>query len=167
MLLLAKKYRELHFSRLMEVYEEGNRGNGAQRYPQLSEFEQQMRAEQDFAEYLREDFFGTPGAYYAVWEEQGCYISALRLEPFEDGMLLEALETRPDCRRKGYAALLMEAVLGLETRKVYAHVSKRNAASLRTHEKCGFRKVSDFARYIDGSVSANAVTFCKEPNSTP
>ena len=162
MLHLAKKYSELDFSRLMEVYEEGNRENGADLYPQLSEYQQVMRAEQDFSDYLREDFFKAEGAYYAIWEEGGTYRSALRLEPFQDGMLLEALETRPDCRGKGYATMLMMAVLSMETRKIYSHVSRKNIPSLRTHEKCGFRKILDHAVYIDGSVSANAVTLCKE-----
>lgn len=160
MLYLAKKFRELNFSGLMEVYEEGNRENGAQHWPGLSENEQILRAEQDFYRYL-EDFFKTEGAFYAVWEENGRYLSALRMEPYEDGLLLEALETRPDCRCKGYASALLQAVLEQEERAVYSHVSRNNAASLRTHEKCGFQKIRDHAVYIDGSVSTSAVTLCR------
>ena len=163
MLRFAKKREELNFAQLMEVYEEGNRENGAEFWPDLSENEQLLRAEQEFADYLRTDFFKVKGAYYALWEEDGAYVSALRLEPFRDGMLLEGLETRLDCRRKGYATRLLQAVLELERRKIYSHVSRKNKASLHTHEKCGFQKISDCARYIDGSVSAGAVTFCKEP----
>lgn len=162
MLHLAKKYSGLDFSQLMEVYEEGNRENGAELYPQQSEYEQLLRAEQDFSDYLREDFFKTEGAYYAIWEESGTYRSALRLEPFQDGMLLEALETKPDCRRKGYATMLLQAILEQQPGKIYSHVSRNNIASLRIHEKCGFQKILDHAVYIDGSVSANAVTLCKE-----
>ena len=162
MLRIVKQYRELNFSRLMEVYEEGNRENAAEFWPDLSCNQQMLRAEEEFGAYLREDFFKVEGAYYAIWEKQGRYLSALRMEPFEDGLLLEALETRPDCRGNGYATALLQAVLAQEERKVYSHVSKKNTASLRTHEKCGFQKISDCARYIDGSVSANAVTLCKE-----
>lgn len=161
MLYLAKKCGDLNFSRLMEVYEEGNRENGAEFWPELSENEQVLRAEEEFRDYLRRDFFRVEGAYYAIWAENGRYVSALRMEPFEDGMLLEALETRPDCRRKGYATALLQAVLEIETRKLYSHVSRKNTASLRTHEKCGFKKILDHAVYVDGSVSSNAVTFCK------
>lgn len=160
MLHLAKKCRELNFSGLMEVYEESNRENGAQHWPGLSENEQILRAEQEFYRYL-EEFFKAEGAYYAVWEENGHYISALRMEPYEDGVLLEALETRPDCRGNGYASALLLAVLEQEKRTVYSHVGRNNVASLRTHEKCGFRKLREYAVYIDGSVSANAVTLSK------
>ena len=160
MLRLARKCSELIFSNLMEVYEEGNRENGAQHWPGLFGNEQILRAEQEFYRYL-EDFFRTKGAYYAVWEENGRYLSALRLEPYEDGLLLEALETRPDCRGKGYGSLLLEAVSAVETGNIYSHVSKKNLASLRVHEKCGFRKLLDYAVYIDGSVLSDAVTLCR------
>ena len=162
MLCLARKSKELNFSQLMEVYGEGNRENGVRLWPDLSENQQILRAEQDFIAYLREDFFWVEDAYYAIWEEDGRYLSALRLEPFEDGLLLEALETRPDCRGRGYATKLLQAVLAQESRTIYSHVEKKNTASLRTHEKCGFVKISDCARYIDGSVSAGAFTLCKK-----
>lgn len=160
MLRWAKRCSELKFSQLMEVYAEGNRENGARRWPDRSENEQILRAEQDFYQYLQEVFFQAEGACYALWEQDGRYLSALRLEPYEDGLLLEALETRPDCRGRGYAAALLQAVLEQETRKIYSHVSRNNIASLRTHEKCGFCKILDHAVYIDGSVSLDAVTLC-------
>ena len=98
---------------------------------------------------------------YAVWEENGQYISAVRFEPYRDGILLEALETAPEHRGKGYAAkLVCAALLQLQLQKVYSHVSKKNTASLALHERCGFVKVLDYAAYIDGSVNRNAVTLC-------
>jgi len=75
----------------------------------------------------------------------GRYVSALRLEPYRDGLLLEALETAPEQRRKGFAAALIRAVqCFLEGKtKLYSHVDKRNLSSLKVHEKCGFRIVSE------------------------
>lgn len=117
-----------------------------------------LRAEQAFYQYLAEGFFSVPGAVYAIWQEQGVYISALRLEPYEDGLLLEALETAPAQRRQGYAERLIRAVQGEFPQKIYSHVSKKNLPSLAVHKKCGFRQVLDYAKYIDGSVARNAVT---------
>ena len=153
---------ELSFPELMKVYAETNGKTAREEWPDLPEGFALEKAEREFYDYLRQVFFRTPGTAYALWEVNGNYVSALRLEPFQDGMLLEALETRPDCRGKGYATMLMMAVLTMETRKIYSHVSRNNIPSLRTHEKCGFRKILDHAVYIDGSVSANAVTLCKE-----
>ena len=60
---------------------------------------------------------------------------------------LEALETPPELRGKGYATKLLSGVLEAMKQegpfRLCDCVSKRNAASLRTHEKCGFWIVSD------------------------
>lgn len=166
MLRIIRSVRELDFSKLMDVYIEGNLENGAEFYPQLSPCEQLLQAEQDFRAYLR-DYFHTPGAVYAVWEEKGRYISALRLEPYLDGLLLEALETVPECRRQGYGKKLILAALEAVGRDkpspVYSHVHKRNYASLEIHKACGFSRIAEHAVYIDGSVSDRSCTLRKEP----
>ena len=160
MLFLAKHLHQLSFSKLMEVYSEGNLENSRDLWPELDKNEGIFRAEQAFYQYLQEDFFKAEQAVYAVWMEGERYISALRLEAYRDGLLLEALETAPEYRKKGYAFRLVEAVKEQFSEKIYSHVSKRNTASLRTHEKCGFVKVLDHAVYVDGTVARNAYTMC-------
>ena len=160
MLILVNKLSGLSFSRLMEIYAEGNEENGRELWPNLTDNERILRAEQAFYQYLNEDFFKTEGAVYAIWQEKDAYVSALRLEPYQDGLLLEALETAPEYRKRGYACRLVEAVKKEFSGKIYSHVGKRNAASLRTHQKCGFQRVLDYAVYIDGTVARNAYTLC-------
>ena len=154
MLLIMKRLEELDFSALMDIYVEGNLEK-AEEYGDGG----LLRAERELYDYLREDFFRQQGAFYAVWTEQGSYVSALRLEPYKDGWLLEALETAPEDRRKGYAKRLMAEVLEhMGQAVVYSHVSKRNEASLRTHYACGFQKYLDHVVYLDGSVTNRGVT---------
>ena len=160
MLYLADKLNKLNFAQLMEVYVEGNEENGEEMWPELPKGQRILRAEQSFYEYLQEGFFPSDGAGYAVWIENERYVSALRLEPYEDGLLLEALETVPTKRRKGYAEKLIRAVQEQFRQKIYSHVSKKNTASLMVHQKCGFVQVLDYAKYIDGSVARNALTLC-------
>lgn len=163
MLILARSLRDFSFSKLMEVYIEGNLENAEEFYPDLPEGQKLMQAEQDFYQYLNEVFFKTSGAVYAIWEERGNYISALRLEPYRDGRLLEALETAPSRRRQGYGEKLIRAVQAqFPKQRIYSHVGKKNAASLRVHEKCGFCRISEHAAYIDGSVNQRACTLCWE-----
>lgn len=130
----------------------------------LKDPHQKGSAEQEFLCYLREDFFRQKGAFYAVWTVENVYQSALRLEPYADGLLLEALETAPDARRKGYAYHLLSEVLKhvqtLGCKIVYSHVEKRNRVSLHLHDQCGFVRLSDFAVYIDGTVTQNSCTLC-------
>ncbi len=159
MLKLVTSIKDLSFGRLMEVYREGNLENGAERWPELREDRRLLLAEQDFYDYLREVFFRTPGVVYAIWEEEGKYRSALRLEPYKDGLLLEALETAPDRRRKGYGERLIRAVQQRTGgTKLYSHVHKGNAPSLKIHEKCGFRRTMEYAAYIDGSFNQRCCT---------
>ena len=162
MLHWANKMRELNFGQLMELYSEGNLENAREFFPNLPENQQILAAEQSFHQYLRECFYKTAGAGYALWVVDGRYVSALRLEPYQDGLLLEALETHPEDRQKGYASELIRSVLAaLPGEKIYSHVGKRNTASLKTHEKCGFQRILEHAVYADGSVLTSAYTYCR------
>ena len=150
MLLTIRFMKELQFGKLMEVYLEGNREKECGL----------LQAEQDFYDYLRQCFFATQGAVYYVWSEEEQYLSALRLEPYKDGWLLEALETHPDYRRRGYGKRLIEAVMALgEYPVIYSHVHKQNEPSLRLHRKVGFTVVAPYAVYIDGSMNNRCYTF--------
>ena len=163
MLTVAKSLRQLRFSDLMAIYAEGNAENGADFYPHLPPEGQLLRAEQDFYAYLSDCFFRTAGAAYYIWSENGQYVSALRLEPYHDGLLLEALETHPEYRGRGYAKRLIRTVL--ETAgcdKIYVHISRRNAHSIAAHTACGFRKILDYAVYADGSVLHTSDTYLYE-----
>lgn len=165
MMILAHSLQDLRFGALMEVYADSNEEKASD-WPNLPRGYALTLAEQDFRQYLQEVFFPTDGALYAVWEEEGCYVSALRLEPYRDGLLLEALETRPDQRGKGYAQTLireMQRYLAQQGPvKLYSHIAKRNSASRSVHEKCGFRVVSDHAVYINGSVDYRCDTWLYE-----
>jgi len=156
-------FRDIKFGQLMSVYEDGNRMNGLEFYPNKAPSEQIIAAEQDFYQYLKE-FFKEPLNFYMVLSYNGQYASALRLEPYKDGLLLEALETKPMFRKKGLAKkLILETLRQLRrdgVSVVYSHISKKNTPSIHLYEKCGFEKHLDFATYIDGSVNDRAYTFC-------
>lgn len=144
MLRVAAKMPELDIDRLMEIYTESRR--------------------EELHAYLREDFFSRRGSAYYIWEREGTYLAALRLEGYADGMLLSGLQTRPDRRRKGYARALMGAVfrsLPAGT-KVYSHVVRNNRASLALHAALGFEKEKDFARLLDGTVTSRYVTLVSQ-----
>ena len=166
MLITAQKLKDLRFRELMEVYAESNQKTGREEWPDLPAYFSQEMAEQSFYQYLKEVFFLTPGAYYLIWEAEGKYVSALRLEPYRDGLLLAGLETAPDARGKGYASLLIRQTQQMlaekGTFKLYSHVDKKNTASLLTHQKCGFHQIADHAVYIDRSVNYRACTLLYE-----
>lgn len=114
-------------------------------------------------DYLRHEFFREEGAVCCLWLEDGACVSALRLEPWRDGLLLTGLRTVPERQNQGCARALLGAVQAFLSRqgsvKLYSHIHKRNAASIRVHEKCGFRRIADTAALLDGSVTAQLGTY--------
>ena len=117
-------------------------------------------------QYLHSGFFQNSGVLCCLWMEQDDCVSVLRLEPWGDGLLLTGLETHPGKRDRGYATALLRAVgeyLGRQgTIRLYSHIEHRNKPSIRTHEKCGFRQISDTARLLDGTVTARMGTYLLE-----
>ncbi|MBO4838666.1 MAG: GNAT family N-acetyltransferase [Lachnospiraceae bacterium] len=158
MLIRAENKTGLDLRAFLDIYEEGIRENAAEFYPDEPAEEAVRREEESFSAFL-DEFFAKPGNTYWILEEDGAWVSALRLSRVEPGFYyLEALETRPDYRRKGCAARLIRAVTAeLEKQgpvRICDCVSKRNTASVRTHERCGFRIVSgEGFDYLSGTVN--------------
>lgn len=166
MILWFNSFSQLDFEALMSVYKETNELMGGTLYSQESAMMQVQLAERDFADYLRHTFFQQDAAAYCILAENGSYISAARIEKFEDGYLLSALETRPDCRRKGYGKCLLNALVSQcvsdDKVPIYSHVGNRNRASMALHLQCGFRVLKESARYLDGSVRTDSKTLIYE-----
>ena len=89
MLKIVRKMGQLPFSALMGVYEEENLALGRRRWPREPESRQLALAEEVFREYLETVFFRQEGALYALWLREDRCVSALRLEPYRDGLLLD------------------------------------------------------------------------------
>ena len=165
---MINKFSQLSFSKLVHVYTESlaqNFSSGGR-----SSDVQMREAEMEFYEYLKSTFFHQSHAYYAIWEESGQYVSALRLEPYLEGYLICALETAPEYRRLGFAEKLVTELQGFLSNssagKLYSHISKRNTASLTLHQNCGFQIIKDYAKYLDGSVYHDHVTMLYEFEKT-
>lgn len=160
-LKIVRKMAELPFGQLMQVYETSNRENARENWPYLPEMEGLCRAEMELYQYLRHDFFTMGSSFYALWEEGGKPVSAVRFERWRDGWLLEGLETRPDQRGRGYASRLLGAVLPDLQGPVYAHVHRDNGASLAVHRKLDFRE-SRVTPMVDGSFLPGFLTLVRE-----
>ncbi len=133
----------------MDVYSESNFENTDYYFPDEEDKAAAVRkVEAGFLDFLKDDFFNMTDAAYWILEADGVYVSALRTCMIQQGLYyLEALETRPDHRRKGYGATLLSGVEDSLKKdgpfRLCSCVGKKNAASLRTHEKCGFQIVSE------------------------
>ena len=148
---------QLRYGQLMDVYAKLNREKAeASRRRDINAAV--LLAEQDMYDYLKHCFFKRPGSFLAVWEVAGKYVSAVRVERYHDGWLVNALETAECCRRKGYARALLHSVFDEIEGPVYSHVHKLNGASLNLHRICGFQIISDESELLNGSVSKDHYT---------
>ena len=165
MLKMFSSISEIDFRQLMDVYAETNYLSGAQEYSTKPENLQLLYAEQDFYVFLQA-FFRLKCAASAAWTVSDVYVAAVRLEPYRDGLIVEALETMPSERRKGFGYALLQGLIdslsASGTGKIYSHIDKCNIASLRLHEKCGFSIVSHDAVYVDGTYHPDSYTLCLE-----
>lgn len=163
MLKLAKSMQELPFQQLMAVYQQTNIRTAQQHWSGYATERGVLLAEEAFYEDLQCGFFSIPHAVYCLWMVDGECVSALRLEPWKDGWLLTALETAPQRRNQGYARALLAAVQEYlkerGTVRLYSHIHIRNTASIHVHERCGFRKLSDTARLLDGTITTQMRTY--------
>lgn len=149
MLHVITDYTGVDERKLMAIYAESNSENAESFYPDMQDKALAVkRVEQDFLSYIKNEFFSRPGNTYYILEAENEWVSALRLYSVKPELYyLEALETRPECRGNGYASMLLYEVIGnLKGRGSFQLcdcVSKKNAASLGTHIKCGFQIVSE------------------------
>ncbi len=149
MLLKITDGQALDERKLMDVYAESNLENTDFFCPEEPDKEAAVRmVESGFLDFLKNEFFKEPEAVFWVLEADGVWVSALRICRIPEGpYYLEALETRPDRRRQGYGLRLLSEVLDAMKAegpfRLCDCVGKKNAASLKAHEKCGFRIVSE------------------------
>ena len=149
--------------KLMDIYREGNLENADYFYPDEPNRPLAIqKCEADFLHFLETNFYQREGSEYWILEEENTWVSALRLNQIEDGFYyLEALETHPLFRKKGYAARLLNGVIDvLKQRgsfKICDTVSKTNEASIGTHQKCGFEIVPGAAiDYLNNETSSDS-----------
>ena len=142
-------FSDVNERKLMDIYTESNYENTEYFYPDERDKEKAVKkVEVSFLDYLKSEFLTRPENTCWVLEENSIWCSALRTIRIQPGLFyLEALETRPDHRQDGCASRILSGVLDSLKQEGPFHlcacVSKKNIASLKAHEKSGFRIVSE------------------------
>ena len=149
MIVEIKTFDQVDGRKLMDIYRESNTENTDYFYPDVSNKDEALqKVECDYLNYIENDFLANSKNRYMILEHDGTWVCALRLYCIDDRLYyIEALETHPEYRRKGYAVQLLTDVIGLlKERGAYTVcdcVDKKNMASLLTHQKVGFVIYSD------------------------
>jgi len=126
-----------------EIYMEGCVVNARYFHPNAEGLTEAIKEQEEYhVNFLMRQFMPKEENSYYVLEEEGQWVSALRLTKVENFYYLEALETPVEQRRKGYGAKLIKEVIDLLKAQgsaiIRCNVKKDNVASLATHRKCGF-----------------------------
>lgn len=164
-LLEIREFSQIDGRKLMDLYGESNAENVDYFYPDAADKSAALaKVEADFLAFIRDDFLQNQANRYTVLTEGGVWVSALRLYALGTGeYYIEALETHPAYRRRGYGAALLNMVLErLRAEgpfRVRDCVNKKNIPSLRTHEKCGFKTADTVGHnLLNGSVNERCFT---------
>lgn len=148
MLIEITTFDQVDKRNLMAIYRESNIENTSYFYPDVTDKNDALqKVECDFLQYIEKDFLAGSKNRYMILEHNGIWVCALRLYCVDGLYYIEALETRPEHRRKGYAAQLLSGVIvllkGQGAYTIRDCVDKKNTASLLTHRKAGFVIYSD------------------------
>ena len=114
------------------------------------------RYEADHLAYMAGPFWEEGGVLLVLAGEDGRYLAAVKLYPGtgEGCWQMEALETRPGERRKGYGLRLLRETQGWLERAgggtLLSHVGRGNLASLGAHQAAGFRRAREGWAQPDG-----------------
>lgn len=147
-IIITNKKSDIDFDKLMEVYYESNMENiekssyfSVESIDAFREKEIFDNYKKDYINYLKEDFLANKENYIAIIRNKDTYLSALRLHYEEDCYLIEALETNPDFRNRGYGEKLLKSVLIKFPKKTVfnSEVGLNNKKSLGLHKKLGFK----------------------------
>ena len=144
MIIEINTFDQVDGRKLMDIYREGNIENTNYFYPDVSDKVEALRkVECDYLNYIENDFLVESKNQYMILERDGIWVCALRLYCVDDRLyFIEALETHPEYRKKGYGTQLLAGVTDILKRQgaftIRDCVDKKNTPSLLTHQKAGF-----------------------------
>lgn len=159
---LLHSFDNVNETEFLEIYRESSLENAPHWYPELSPEAALMRYESEFLAYMRTTFWDE-GGILALLSDDDIYCSALRLYPLDgkNRYFVEALETRPNCRRQGYGALLFRMLIErlekeLGNIALISNPHKTNIASIATHLSAGFVRTAEY--FIEDGVKNEDMT---------
>ena len=116
-----------------------------------------------YASFLR-DFVEYPNQLIIVEESDGDWVSALRaIETIEGHWFLEAVETKPEERKKGFGEKLLyhtiDYLKNIGMTELTCTISKNNFKSQALHGKCGFIPTTEIPLNCWGELEEGTILY--------
>lgn len=122
------------------------------------------KIEKDYYKYLDSLNSDSNFVFYAIYADDTRIYSVCRLIKRNSKHYIEGLETHRDYYSQGFGCnILRETVLECASRgikKIYSEINPQNIASVKTHEKLGFKKESDLNQRSLYSVDSKKTVEC-------
>ena len=142
--VFTNKIDGLDLEKLMDIYEESNLENLSMVKPDNEDISDKnilyQKVRTSYKSYIKNEFLKDGKNHLAILKDEKTYLAALRIYDEGDFYFLEALETRPEYRRRGYGESLLREVFSLLKKgsEIRSEVSLSNKKSLDLHKKLGF-----------------------------
>lgn len=142
--VFTNKIDEINLEKLMDIYEESNWENLSMVTTESCKISDKnilyQKVRSSYKSYLKTDFFKNGKNFLAILIDENNYLAAIRLYDEGDFYLLEALETKPEYRRRGYGESLLREVFSYFEKgsQIRSEVFLSNKKSLALHKKLGF-----------------------------
>lgn len=135
MLVIVKKIDEETIERLLSIYSESMESI-------QSNFKNKNEMIESYIFFLK-SFIENPKHLIIVEQSEKTWVSGLRAIETEEGKwFLEAVETKPEERRRGYGKELLEHAVAylrkVGMNEVSCTIAENNLKSQELHKKCGF-----------------------------
>lgn len=111
-----------------------------------------------------QDFIKNPKHRIIVETNNNAWVSALRaIETIEGHWFLEAVETKPEERNKGFGEKLLrhsiDYLKSIGMVEITCTISKKNFASQALHEKCGFIPTNEVPMNCWGELEEGTILY--------
>ena len=142
--LITNEIDKVDLEKLMDIYEESNWENLSMVESEKDKLSDKnilyQKVRENYKSYLKNEFLKDGKNFLAIFKDDKAYLAALMIYDEGDFYLLEALETRPDARRRGYGEELVKGLISClgNDIEIRSEVSKSNQKSLALHKKLGF-----------------------------
>lgn len=148
----------------LAVYKESAKINAPKWYPSLPFEAAVEKYESGYWDFMQDSFWDEKGILLVVSSGSHYMSAVVAYQKANNSFLIEALETAPNERGKGYGKNALKEMLkflvsSYPDATVYSFTGKQNIPSQRTHESVGMTRIHDYWQDSSGAIDNTQITY--------
>lgn len=154
----------LNKEEFLAVYKGSAEINAPQWYPDLPFEAAVQKYESGYWDFMQRSFWEEKGVLLVAHSDSHYVSAVVAYQKENHSFLIEALETAPNERGKGYGKIVLKEMLDFlvhsdSNATVYSFTGKKNIASQRTHASLGMEKLHDYWQDESGTIDNTQITY--------